>query len=103
MEAARERGVELPADLKEDLQNAPDLDLYVLYIYKAFWELDTCRPVSMAGLNPIPWTAVDAYAARYGIEDFDIFSEIVRGLDDTYRAHVNGKQQGEKSGKSKTV
>lgn len=91
MEAARERGVELPADLKEDLQNAPELDEYILYIYKAFWELDTCRPASMAGLLPIPWTSVDAYAARYSIRDFDIFSEVVMGLDDLYRTHIMGK------------
>ena len=42
------------------------------------------------GIGPIPWTAIDAYAARHGItdpEDFEDLEILVRAQDQAYLDH----------------
>ena len=57
----------------------------------------------MGGLGRIYFTAIDRYAARYGIvgSDFDAFLTFVQALDDEYVSHVSEKQKAE-SEKNKT-
>lgn len=57
----------------------PDLER----IRGAFHELSTCRQIGMA-LGPIPWTAIDRYAERHGIGDFEQFATLVRACDAAY-------------------
>ncbi|MGI9503281.1 MAG: hypothetical protein ACR2RE_09525 [Geminicoccaceae bacterium] len=45
--------------------------------YDAHATLKTCRNLH----GDIPWTAVDAYAKRYGIEDFEAFEDVIYGLE----------------------
>ena len=52
---------------------------------EAFYALSTDRPYHSAGLGampgPIPWSVIDRYAERYGIEDFEEFEILIRGAD----------------------
>ncbi len=63
--------------------------------WRAFDALSSCRPVGM-GIGPIPWTAIDAYATRFGLAgndlvsrlDFDVFQRIINQLDSHWLEHV---------------
>lgn len=46
-------------------------------ILKAFWELNTDRQFGMS-VGPIPFSAIDAYARRHGVDDPDEFALWVR-------------------------
>lgn len=56
------------------------------YLYEAFWQLSTDRAQSGFGVHPIPFSAIDAYARRYGIvdEEFDVLLVSIRALDDEF-------------------
>lgn len=60
--------------------------------YQAFLELHTCRAVGF-GVGAIPWTAIDAYARRHGLEgeEYEDFEDTVRALDNAYLAHQQEK------------
>jgi len=78
---AEEDGVEPKA-----LQERPQLPDHLQFVWSAWWELHTDRPVGMA-VGAIPFSAIDRYAARYGIDGmdhFDAFREAVRALDGAY-------------------
>lgn len=68
---------------------APDvLDEAEGYL-SAFWELCTDRPAGMT-LGPIPFTSIDRYASRFGIDDpdeFDQFRKAIRACDEAWLAH----------------
>jgi hypothetical protein len=53
---------------------------------RAFEELSPSRPVGLGGPGPIPFEAIDRYAARFGIDEetFDDLLRFVRALDDEY-------------------
>ena len=53
-----------------------------------FASLETCRGVGMEA-GPIPWTAIDRYAERYGIDGdgFERLSVWIRSMD---RAALSG-------------
>ena len=48
--------------------------------------LNTDRTQSMSAVGNIPWTAINAYASRYGIEgeDFDRFEYLLSRMDTAY-------------------
>lgn len=59
---------------------------HLQFQWSAFWDLHTDRPVGM-GVGPIPFGAIDQYAARYSIDDlddFEAFRELIRAMDDAY-------------------
>ena len=62
-------------------------------VWAAFGELHTCRGIGMEA-GPIPWTAIDRYAERHGIEgdDFEEFLILVRAMDDEYREATRPKE-----------
>lgn len=72
------------------LANRPVLRDGLVHIWEAFQRLGTCRnSVGMTGLGPIPWTAIDQYAQRYGYEGFQ-YDELVHHievLDGIYLEH----------------
>lgn len=76
----------------EVFQNAPELRPDLLPFWRAYDELSTCRGYAgMSGVPlPIPWTAIDAYAMRHGFsgEMFDDLVDILRAMDDAFRAHA---------------
>jgi len=60
----------------------------------AFWHLSTCRIVGPSGVpGPIPWTAIDQYAERYGFVYFDdIYDEfvaVISAMDQEFVTHMN--------------
>lgn len=61
--------------------------------YEAFAELSTCRDVAL-GTGPIPWTAIDQYAMRYGYEgeEFEYLERLVRALDDAFLKYQADKK-----------
>ncbi len=81
VKAARKRNVEL----SEALANPPCLDNWNIWVRDAFPELSTCRQVGM-GSGPIPWTAIDQYAARHQIfgASYDLFVYLIRRMDDAF-------------------
>ncbi len=78
MEAAREG---LPDFVADEIEAH---ELWMDFYLDAFFELDTER---RDGRLPIPWTAIDRYGTRYGVEghDFDIFKSLMRSLDRAVR------------------
>ena len=69
--------------IPEFLQNVPKLKRQLLFYMEAFNELSTTRSVGF-GVGPIPWTALDRYAVRYGVKDFDRFVFLIRHMDDSF-------------------
>ena len=56
-------------------------------IYNAWIELSTSRPSNGMGLSPIPFSALDRYAERYGLgdlDDFELFRRAIRAMDSIY-------------------
>lgn len=72
----------LPARVENAEYVRDGLELY----WTAYTELTTCRPQSMGGCPPIPWTAVATYAQIHGFDDDQLNDLVyfVRRLDDTY-------------------
>lgn len=50
----------------------------------AFWELSTERQCGF-GEGPIPWSAIDRYAARHGLEsDVRRLVQLIQAMDTAY-------------------
>jgi len=62
--------------------------------WSAFANLSTDRPVAF-DRGQIPWSSIDAYAARYGLvfDDFDRFVRLVRAMDAAYLAWFKTPEQ----------
>lgn len=61
----------------------PEIPEEARFAYSAFNELASDRAVGM-GIGPIPFTAIDAYAWRYGIVDtdeFEWFRILIRAIE----------------------
>lgn len=54
--------------LPDKVANAPQLLTGLDIYWDAYVALSTCRPPAFAGVMPIPWASVDAYARA---QDFD--------------------------------
>lgn len=76
---AAKRGQSAP-DL---VANAPDLPAHLRAYLRAYNELDTCRALGFGAVGPIPWTAIDCYAARHGYlgDDFDDLVYVLMRMD----------------------
>jgi hypothetical protein len=74
--------------LPKAIANAPELELGLEFVYKAFWELSSCRQCGF-GIGYIPWPAIAEYAAFYGLEadEFDDFVYQIRAMDKAYVQH----------------
>ena len=70
---------------KKFWQEAPVLDERLDAVYRAFWELHGSRPsFGMGGLGPISFEVIDLYAIRAGIDDFEEFWTLIRGMDQEF-------------------
>lgn len=79
------------------IQNAPVLFRGLELFFVAFLDLVSERQVTMAGMTPIPWTAIDRYCEAneiYGEQREDVFY-FVRKLDQASATHVATKPQPE--------
>lgn len=78
--------------LPQWLKNAPTLFPNLAPFYAAFCELSTCRPASMYGTSPIPWTAVMQYAEHHGQDRSDLLY-LIRAIDREYIGYFDKKAQ----------
>jgi hypothetical protein len=64
-------------------------------VWTAFWALSGDRQYgAMGGVGPIPFAAIDRYAARFGVdegEDFARFHTLIKRMDRSYLEWI-GKQ-----------
>lgn len=87
---------ELGRDLPAGYLRRPEVEPEGIPYWDAFWELSTDRQVGM-GTGPIPFSALDRYADRFGLsapDDFDRFRAIVRAMDDAYLSHKSSSISG---------
>lgn len=72
----------------------PDLAPGLGWYLDAFAELGSCRPMAMAAIGPIPWTALDTYARRHDIagEVFETFVLLIAALDAAWLAHIEERR-----------
>lgn len=79
------------------LDDEPELPEHLSLYWQAFWDVHTDRPVGM-GEGPIPFAAIDRYAARFGIDDpdhFDRFAALIRRMDNAFlRARAEKQPKG---------
>lgn len=48
------------------LDKKPVLEPHLVHVWHDFWFLDRSRPLGFGGVGPIPFEAMDRYAARFG-------------------------------------
>lgn len=85
---AAAKGAGIPLGTLPCIQSRVDLFEHLRSEWDAFWALSTDRPIGMAQ-GAIPWTSIDRYAARYGINDdeFDRFHDLIRALDAAFLSY----------------
>ncbi|WP_443136604.1 phage tail assembly chaperone [Methylobacterium sp. Leaf399] len=82
------------------LLEQPDLWPHLQFASDAFSDLSSDRLIgAIGGCGPIPWSAIDRYAERYGIDnldEFERFRRFIRGQDRVYleRAAEEAKGKG---------
>ena len=78
---AQKTGGKLP----EKIANKPTLRTGLDIYWRAFWECSTDRAIGMAE-GPIPWTAINQWALRYGFfgEDFERLVYLLKAMDSVY-------------------
>jgi hypothetical protein len=89
LERARERGEEDTLEyatnmrsLEREHEGEPERDFAVDRCIKAWSDLNTCRYIGMA-VGMIPWTAIDAWADRHGLDQESalLLIDVIRLLD----------------------
>lgn len=87
--AAMARGQALPSWFHEKPSEHESDDFYV----EAFRTLSSCRAIGMS-VGPIPWTAIDAYADRFGMCDemANHLNIVITAMDAVYLQHVADEQ-----------
>lgn len=82
LEQARRYKTPLPERIKNAPDLAPGLELY----HTAFFELTSDRHGIHQTEGPIPWTAMDRWATRHGLDDdaFDDLVYLLGRMDEVY-------------------
>ena len=88
---ARKQKMPVPDKIK----NAPNLSVGLVLYWRAFQDLSSDRDIGM-GVGPIPWTSMDAWAARNRIrgDSFERFVMILRGMDGAFMEKQGKKTKG---------
>lgn len=63
-----------------------DPEPHLFFEWEAFYSLSNDRQIGM-GIGPIPWSAIDRYARRFGIDgadEFDAFAFLIRSMDGAF-------------------
>lgn len=74
-------------DAPRALAERPALRRDLQFVWNAFWKLSGDRQLGFGGAGPLPFTAIDRYAARYRIDatdDFDRFAALIGAMDQAY-------------------
>ncbi|CAN2532530.1 hypothetical+protein [Methylocapsa aurea] len=74
------------------LLDRPEIPEHLVSVWRAFWSLTGDRPLgALGGVGRIPFTSIDAYAARFrsgDLDDFERFETLLRRIDEAYLAWV---------------
>jgi hypothetical protein len=84
IQAAEARGGDVPP--LPFLETQVDREPHLAFEWEAFGELSTDRSIGF-GRGPIPWSAIDRYAGRHGIDDPDEharFVRLIRAMDEAF-------------------
>jgi hypothetical protein len=90
LEAIAEEEGRVPAALEEQ----PDIPDHLQFVWEAFWRLSPDRQIGFS-VGPIPFTAIDRYAVRFGPEDVDAFDrlfELIRAMDVEFVRFQNDRE-----------
>ena len=83
--AWKEAGVEPPAEFLEPKYDlGPELSYLDLQYLMAYQEAASCRQIGgMGGIGPIPFTAIDSVAQRFGFSNSEFLSLVwvIRNVD----------------------
>lgn len=78
----------------DKIQNAPELGLGLELYYGAFLDLNSCRPMGMGGVYPIPWTSIKEYATVYEFDEdqTEALFFLIRHMDKAFIEHSDKQQ-----------
>lgn len=99
LEAAAEQMGRTP----KALQNEPELDIFLMPFWSAFWTCAASRNVGFGAVMRIPVSEIQSYCAGVGIYDPDEFLEMVRmigAMDTAYLEEIE-KQKPAQTGAAK--
>lgn len=77
------------------LESKPELDDHLDFAWQAFVALSSDRQLGMS-VGPIPWSSIDRYALRFGIDggdDFEAFAALISAMDGAYLDHSAKKAE----------
>lgn len=69
---------------------------HLLWVWRAFSHLTASRHIGAGAAGGIPFEAIDRYAARYEVDDFERFHSLIAAMDATYLRIVNKKNDPKK-------
>jgi len=95
-----ESAIKKRGGIRPEKKPEPKLDMATIFYWQAFRELNSARNE----LGPIPWTAMNDYCYRWGInkaEEFDSFCFFIRGIDSAYLKIKNKELEDKRNSKGK--
>jgi len=90
-EALQRKGEPSPLDDEPD-----EVHDHLLWVWRAFGHLTASRHIGTGAAGGIPFEAIDRYAARYEVDDFERFHSLIAAMDATYLRIVNKKNDPKK-------
>jgi hypothetical protein len=84
------------------IDNRPEVEPHLIPVWDAYVSLERDRSFSMGGPGPIPFSAIDRYAERYGISniaEFDRLRRLIMAMDSEYLKFVDEKAKKEREKK----
>lgn len=71
------------------MQARTEVEAHLAFEWTAYHRLNRDRPVGF-GAAPLPWSSIDRYAQRYGIEGdaFERFTKLMQAMDAAFLAKV---------------
>lgn len=86
-------GLAAEGEVPKAIDDRPPLKRYLLPIWDAFHALAGDRHIGM-GVGPIPFSAIDRYATRFGIagrDEFARFHALISAMDVAHQQHMAAK------------
>ena len=71
--------------------NWPDVDSDLVDVWQAWHRMAGDRSGGM-DVSGTPFAAIDRYAARYEMDDFEVFHRLILAMDDCYVSHINKRR-----------
>lgn len=99
----RQAGLPGAPAVPQYIQDAPELEVGLDFLFTAFNKLSSCRPPTFAGVSRIPWTAVSMYCRDYEIvdEDREDFEYVIEQVDLKYIKYLSDKAEKDRARNAK--